>query len=435
MADARSHHSRITAYPQPGREINIRQLTWPALLSAAVIGFAGRVSSVVDSRDFAAPPGVSIELPALYIATSPLSRLLDTLTLLSNPQSVALFVTVAAIVTASLAARRNRSTRPQWLRIVAGLISVILSIAALEAIVVFAPRPMARLVVSDPDVVVVDFHTHTRASGDANQRFTAEDRRRWHRDGGFNIGYLSDHVRFAGAAEAERTNPVRAGDGVSELSAVEGRYHKIMSTIMLGLTAADTALLDRKGQLLPGVPASGRTPVTIIALPNRNLDSVTAESLDSLPHFAGLELVDAAPRGLSQLDREELKIRRLAAALRLMLVSSSNNHGYGRAVAAWNLIRIPGWRALPPDSVGRLIEQPFRERSLNAVTIVKRLRPRNHGVAIVWTLPVALWQMIGSLAAAERIAWLVWIWGLWGAMRILRSGTVPPRIKPPPSHN
>jgi len=293
-----------------------------------------------------------------------------------------------------------------------GIGFVTLAVAILEASVILIPRPMANLRVTDPETLRIDFHSHTNASKDANQRFTPEDNREWHKAGGFDVAYISDHVRFAGATAAMQMNPARAGDSLTVLSAVEGRYHKILSTVMLRLVQADTAVLDGKGHLHDGTPSIGTTPVTIVAIPNGNIDSVTAESLDSLPHFAGMELVDAAPRGLGQLDREEEKIRRIASDRHLMLVSSSNNHGWGRTVAAWNLMMIPGWRTVTPDSLAVLIEKPFRERQTNAVTIVKRLRPRNHGMSLPFTLPVLLYQMIGSLTLGERSVWLLWIWAI-----------------------
>lgn len=343
---------------------------------------------------------------------SPVSRVLDALSLLSIPQTIWLFVGVALVVVAILIGTRHRGRRRVWLRITVGIGLVIVAVAILEASVILIPRPMANLRVADPETLRIDFHSHTSVSKDANQRFTPDDNREWHKSGGFDVAYISDHVGFAGAAEAMKKNPVRAGDSLAVLSAVEGRYHKILSTVMLRLVQADTAVLDGKGHLHEGTPSIGTTPVTIVAIPNGNIDSVTAESLDSLPHFAGMELVDAAPRGLGQLDREEDKIRRIASDRHLMLVSSSNNHGWGRTVAAWNLMTIPGWRSLPPDSLAVLIEQPFRARQTNAVTIVKRLRPRNHGISLPFTLPVLLYQTVGSLTLAERVVWLLWIWAI-----------------------
>jgi hypothetical protein len=68
------------------------------LLTAGAIGLIGRVPAVQDSATHLRPPGVSLELPVAYIVSSPLSRTLDALTLLSNPQSIAALVPVALIV-------------------------------------------------------------------------------------------------------------------------------------------------------------------------------------------------------------------------------------------------------------------------------------------------------------------------------------------------
>ncbi len=398
-----------------------RRLVWPALLTIAVLITWGARSSLVAADDGRVQPGITLGLPLSYLFTSPISRLLDLLTLLSVPQTTAFFTVPAVFILIVSFAKQSMPRRPGWLRLLITPGSILLGVLLIEAAVALAPRPMARIAVEDPNVVVVDFHSHTKASRDANQRFTGEDRREWHRDGGFNIGYITDHVRFGEAAEAARRNPVRAGLGVSELVAVEGRYHRIISTIMLGLTRADSSLLDSRGRLLPGSTVSGRQPVTIVTLPNRNLDSVTVESLDSIPRFAAIELVDAAPRGLGQLDRDEDKVRQISDSLHLVLVAASNNHGYGRTVAAWNLLTLYGWRDMAPDSVGQLIEGSLRQRNMRSVMIVKRLRPRTHGITTVLTLPVGIFQILGSLTPAERFVWLVWIWGIAGLMRLRKK--------------
>ncbi|MEP6507758.1 MAG: hypothetical protein ABJC63_05985 [Gemmatimonadales bacterium] len=402
----------------------LRRVTLPLVFSVLVLALIGRTSSIVDSRDNWPLPGTSLGLPVSYVAMSPISRLLDALSLLSIPQTIWLFVGVTLVVIGTTIATRGRSTRRLAVRVAVGIGLVIGAVAILESSVIFIPRPMANLRVEDSETLRIDFHSHTNASKDANQRFTPEDNREWHRAGGFDVAYISDHVRFAGAADAMKKNPAKAGDSLTVLSAVEGRYHKILSTVMLRLVQADTAVLDGKGHLHEGTTSIGTTPVTIVAIPNGNIDSVTAESLDSLPHFVGMELVDAAPRGLGQLDREENKIRRIASDRHLMLVSSSNNHGWGRTVAAWNLMTIPGWRSLRPDSLAVLIEQPFRTQQTNAVTIVKRLRPRNHGLSLPFTLPVMLYQTIGSLTFVERGVWLLWIWAIALAQPLLKRTKV-----------
>jgi len=402
-----------TTIPERDSNIRVKRVVLPLLLSIALAVVTG-VESVTDSHGRPAPHSATPELSASYIALSPVSRTFDSLSLLSTGQSIALFVSVALLVAAVISFSRSANRRPRWKRLAIALSVMIVGIAVTEAGVVFLPRPMASLIVPDADVVVIDFHSHTGASHDVRKSFTADRNREWHRSGGFDIAYVSDHVTFDGVVSAQAGNPALAGNGTSLLSAVEGRYHRIMSTIMLGLTQPDTALLNRRGNLLPGILASGRSPVTIIALPNRNLDSLNASVRDSLTGLSAIELIDAAPRGLSQLDREEEKIRDIAAKLRLLLVSASNNHGWGRAVAGWNLMRIPGWRTLPPDSVGRIIEQQLLEGRSDAVEIVMRKRPRLHGLALAGILPVFSYQVIGTLTLPERLTWLAWIWGITG---------------------
>lgn len=363
----------------------------------------------MNSFDSPVPNGVRLELPRAYVATSPVSRTLDVLSLLSIPQSVWLLCVFAFLVLAGVAwTRRAEPASSVAVRILRTLLFIFLSIAFTEAAVILLPRPMARLSVSDPDVVRVDFHSHTKASHDAFQLFTSERNREWHQSGGFDIAFITDHVKWGGATEARPRNPLRAGERVSLLTAVEGHYHKV-STIMLALTREDTTVLTGWGELEQGTTSIGRQPVTIAALPGR-IDSVATTVAVPFPEFTGLELVDAAPRGLGQLDRQEDSIRAIARRNRLVLVASSNNHGWGRTVVAWNLIRIPGWKLLPPDSVGRLIEAPFRAHDAAAVTMIKRLRPRTYGMSLPLTLPIAAYQTISSLTMQERGVWLVWIW-------------------------
>lgn len=373
-----------------------KQFIWAGALSLLVAALTGRASSLVDSHGNAIPATIAqLELPVSYVILSPVSRWLDTITLLSVPQTVWLFAALAVIVLA-LKARSVKRT-------LLYLLGTVVSVAVVLAAAIALPRPAARLEAKDANVVRVDFHSHTNASKDANQRFTAEDNRRWHIAGGFDVAYITDHVRFTGASEAMRKNPARSGDSLVILSGVEGRYHKIFSTILLGLSAKDSAAIDSKGHLLP----NQIDPVSIVAIPNRNLDSIFP---DSLPHFSALELVDAAPRGLGQLDKEESRLRSVATQHNLLLVSASNNHGWGNTVAAWNLMTIPGWRDRTPDSLGMLIESALRQRNPDAVVIVKRLRPTVHGAMLPLTLPVAAYQVIASLTLAERGVWLVWIW-------------------------
>jgi hypothetical protein len=341
--------------------------------------------------------------PVLYQIFSPFSRTLDGLTLLSVPQTIAVWVTIA------LMWFLIRMPKKGWKSWTVRLVSLLAVVAIVEAAVAYLPRPMLALASADPDDVIVDFHSHTGYSHDVRKSFTLTDALRWHEAGGFDITWITDHVKFSAKPEITMSNPQRAGDGTSLLLGVEGRYHKIMSTIMLGLDQRDSILLNKRGNLLPGTPVSGVGPVTIVATPNRNLDSVTTQSLDSLEHFVALELLDAAPRGLGQFDKEEPRLRELAALRDFTLVAASNNHGFGRAVAAWNIVHVRGWKNMSPYAVGDSILGILRNHRSRDVTIVARTRPHTYGLSLPLTLPVLFYSITAGIGWREAISWIIWI--------------------------
>ena len=387
-----------------------RGLILPVLLSSAVIvGGVFSRSSLRDAVTGSSPAEGKLTLPPLYVMLSPLSRVLDTLGLLSTGQHVALGTTIIglAILVATV---RNR--RPPRRRIARALISGAIALAALAilyACVAALPRPMAALAVSDRNVIRVDFHSHTNASGDARSGFSPEANRAWHVRGGFDAAYISDHRSFDGAEAGLSRNPKRAGDGVVLISAFEGRYLGTFE-IFLSFTRADSAtLMDGHRRLLEGRLLSGRQPATVVALPSP-LPDVQRVARDGPPYIAAIEISDGSPRGFAQSDHDHAQIIRRADTLGIALVSGSNNHGWGRVIPAWTLVKIPGWRTLSPDSLGAAIEHALRATP-RAVSVVERRRPTlSSPVAMALTFPAAAAQVFATLTTPERLVWLAWIW-------------------------
>lgn len=335
-------------------------------------------------------------LPPSYVLLSPLSRTLDAIGLLSVGEHTAVGITAIALGLIFF------GLRP---RAVLPLVIVAIFYVCAAALL----RPMAKLVVADPNIIVVDFHSHTNFSGDARKGFTPEENREWHRSAGFNVAYVSDHRTFAGADAALRENPSRAGDSTVLLSAYEGRYLGTFE-IFLGLTTADSAtLLTPRRWLGEGNLKSGRVPVSVVAMPGP-LGDVQAPGRDNPPHFVAIELSDGGPRGFSQIDRDWSKIITRAETLGISLVSGSNNHGWGRVSPAWTLLQIPNWQVLTPDSLGAAIESTLR--TPGAVEVVGRRRPALASpLAMSMTAPVVIGQMLAMLTIPERLVWLLWIWG------------------------
>lgn len=386
-----------------------RWLILPGIATAAVIaGALVPLSSLRDPLTGEVPAGSWLVLPPGYVAFSPFSRLFDTIGLLSPGQHVAVAVTTILVALVAAYWRTSGSTRRR-LRIAK---TVAVSFGALliaYACATALPRPMAALAVSDASVARVDFHSHTKFSHDARSGFTPEANRAWHRAGGFDVAYISDHNSFTGAQVASRGNPSRAGDQTVLLSAFEGRY-LLTFEIFLSLTEADSvALMDWRRWLRDGTLHSGRAQSSVVALPSP-LRDVQASGRDGPPHIAAIEIVDGSPRGFAQQDKEGSAIIRRADSLGLALVVGSNNHGWGRVAPGWTLVSLPGWRSLSPDSLAAAIELTIRSSPRTAVSVVERRRPTSTGAGLVFTAPVAIVQVMRALIFPERLAWIAWIW-------------------------
>jgi len=105
-----------------------------------------------------------------YIALAPISAILDTLTLLTIPQHIAVVLWVIGVY---LVWRLwASSTRPDLRREIIGASILLGAILVTYAAAAVLPRPMASLTVSDETVLAADFHSHTEASHDGRKGWT-----------------------------------------------------------------------------------------------------------------------------------------------------------------------------------------------------------------------------------------------------------------------
>jgi hypothetical protein len=232
--------------------------------------------------------------------------------------------------------------------------------------------------------------------------------REWERQVGVDAAYLSDHRAWAGVREARAGNPGRAGDDVVLLPALEG-YLRDMHVVFLGLTPEDSALVVRQHVRAERL-RSGRPVVAVATLPGTVLETVDAAARDRPPHVRAIEIVDGAPKGLWQGDRQGGAVRARADSLGLALVTGSNNHGWGRTMLGWTLVRVPGWRAVSPDTLAARIEDAVRAGRLGELRAVARRRPIGRSwLAVAAVAPTLGWQTLTALQPAERVVWLVWV--------------------------
>ncbi|HKV49625.1 MAG TPA: hypothetical protein VJO52_00350 [Gemmatimonadaceae bacterium] len=369
------------------------------------------VSPLIDLDTSAPAPAAHLTLGAGFVALAPICDVMDSLTLLSVNQTIALLVSLVAlyVVWREIRWRRVGTTLFSEVRLA---VVALASLLAFYAICIVAPRPMARLTLDEPDEVAVDVHSHTRFSHDGRSSFTPEANRAWHRDAGFDVAFITDHSRFEGAREAAQRNPARAGDGVSVLSGVE---FVAKHNHLLALQAGDsvTARLGLDSTVASGgaLESAARYPALVQTIPD-NLDRLVPPDPTGRHGVIAVELSDGSPRGLEQSQRDRSRILRLADSLNLALVAGSDNHGWGRTAVAWSVLRIPGWRLLSPDSLGNAIVDRIRSARRRSVEVVARRTPDAAGsrALMVATLPAVAWNILRTMSPLERITWITWAW-------------------------
>ena len=374
----------------PGETLRRWHGAAPAIASALlIVGAALPEPSVRDAVTGAAAEGVHVALPATYLLLAPFCAVADWMAELPLHRHYELMVCLLAAVALWPTPRRRGSLRDLACRVVRGIVAVPLVYAA----AVLIPRPIPRLVARDPDVIVVDFHSHTSASHDGRAGFDAEANRAWHAAAGFDVAYVTDHGTLTAARAAAARNPRRAGDGVVLLpgieQAVRGQHINLLGD---PARVSDTSAAPR---------------VALLTLPAR-LDAAAADA-----SLSAVELSDASPRGLQQGDRERAAILALAARRNLAAVTGSNDHGWAINAVAWTLVRVPSWRDMTPETLDRAIRVALTTRRFDATRVVERRRLASSSGApasIAGALAADWWALCRALSWPERLAWLAWLW-------------------------
>jgi hypothetical protein len=145
----------------------LRAPSAPIVVTVLVVVSGVVPSSGLRSLSGPMPSGAQLVAPTTYAALSPLCRALDALSLLSTAQHAALVATVLGLAVLSGVRAARGTLRPRWSAARNGVSRAGLSLGGLAALYLAAallPRPALPLAVADPDVVRVDFHSHTSAS-------------------------------------------------------------------------------------------------------------------------------------------------------------------------------------------------------------------------------------------------------------------------------
>lgn len=396
----------------------IRRLSryrWPLLITFCVsVTAAFSLSPLVDIARPDAAVGATLRTPVLYDILAPASTILDAFTMLTPSQYWAVFALCgilfigSGIVSDARSGRGFRALRTLRMsaRFAGGTTAVI-------GIMLVVPRPMASLHMSDPNLVVVDFHSHTSASHDGRPGFDAEKNRAWHREAGFNAVYITDHRTFAGAIEGLEMNPATAGGGTVILPGVELRDAG-EHPLLIGVDPRRTRITspDWKGAAVE-TDGGSVPPILILSLPG-NIDNVPIGEFTGTVRLAGIEIHDGSPRGIAQTERDRARIIGFGGERRLTLVSGSDNHGWAEAAPAWSVLRIPGWRGMTPPALDIAIRRTVIAGDPGATQVIARrtaATATRKWQASLGGIAVAT-LMLRTMSLRDRFSWIAWSWGL-----------------------
>ena len=416
--------------------MNVPRSAWRpsrGLLLVTVLVAVSALTTVPALQDAATHqpfPPATLHHPPGYLLGAPLFGLFDSVSLFTLRQHYALVLTLVLLylahrlVAAWTSRSRSRTAapsrpRPSLRRRAAR--EALFAVAALATLLGFYaaaalfPRPMIAIRLADPDLLAVDFHSHTNHSHDGWSRFTAARNRAWHEAGGFGAAYITDHYTWAGVDDARPANPARAGDRTVLLSGMEVRLRDRHTNILGDRSRYAFALDSTWHHLDPdSITAArdrGAAPPTMLYTIPGALDRIVPLAPGSPAGVVGVELSDGAPRGLEQVKSDRGEILALADSMDLAVVAGANLHGWGRTVPAWSVMRAPGWQGMSPSRLGEAIEATLHSERRRAVTVVERRMPHHDGSAVklAATVPWLLWEHFRMLSAAERVSWLAWV--------------------------
>lgn len=396
-----------------------------AVTLAVLLSGGLAVQPIRDAATLSDVSEVHLVRPLGYVAMAPFSNMLDMLTLLSTRQHIALFVGVIALFTLARLIRSRRAGA-NWRRhlLATGVLLGTVVIAYVAAVLL--PRPMAYLASRDSNILRVDFHSHTSASRDARRGFGVEQNRAWHRDGGYDAVYVTDHATAAAAEKGLADNPPAGLDNPVILQGIEatwtGEHVAILNAqrVYKGLLTENLRDVDEQGLLMASV-VTGREPVVVWNHP-RDIARLTPASGPRSAGVRAIEIVNGSPPGMDKVRPRRAQLLALAERHNLALTGGSDNHGWGRTAPTWTLLRPVNWRGSDGDALALRIERVLREGGIRGTKVIERVGadPGASIPALALTVGSAPLKMLTTLSTDERVMWVIWTWSIAAAAWWLR---------------
>ena len=382
-----------------------------ALSTCVVIAQLLHVSPLVDVVAGSAPDTARISYPLSHTVFAPLTLLADWLNGGSRRDLVGFAAwAVVGYVLVRLAVRHTPPAR-RAAREALYAAGLLLACAAFAAWGTWFDRPIPRVAATSADDIVLDVHSHTSLSHDGRPRFTAARNAWWHARAGFDAAFITDHNRL-GAAKIWRTEEPgrrpRLLDG-EELS-LKGLHLLVLGNAREISNRPYDASWDSTGALIRQLRADS---LYLVASLPEYWEHHWGPDMGALAAWGveGFEIWTTSPRAM---DFPPAVRRAVVARCRLehcAVFGATDMHGLGNAATVWNLVRVPGWRALSDSALARAVIARFRAGGVaaNQVLALRRWLPQTR-LGSAFSAPINLALLLRTASRPHALALLAWIW-------------------------
>lgn len=390
-----------------------------------------------DARDYTRVAGMRLEQHPWEALLEPLAA--PFLVLAGAPDfriacfAVLIWVFLGAAARGMFAEFRAQRGKKPFAIVLKGIQRALVTSSTLALIIflfVVARIPGWRLVVDDPNLIVADFHSHTTKSPDG--LVSLQTSLEWHASCGYNVVALTDHDQlFAHEIQVKADSPLDRLPGF--ISGVE--VHTGRRAIVLGICNCK----DPPFQLKMGLDEwpdrtawfSGKIhedcggAVIVVTLKRLRAGDIARLADDGVD---GFEIVNSGHPDLPPDLRQE--VLDTCRSRGLVLVASTDWHGWTGVAKTWTVIRAPGASALSPSQRANLAIRELREHnSADVIPVVAGYIGEPSLVRAIFSPIAETIRYALELSTSRVISWWVWVWAvfvLWAVLQRLgiRPGSI-----------
>lgn len=288
-----------------------------------------------------------------------------------------------------------------------GLFKVLISFVLVCFFITLVPLPKYSLQPENPKEILIDLHSHTTCSHEGIA--SPEENIRWHLAHGFDAWAITDHPRtLEGARRAKEIAKEKYPQAViitgQEIKCYTGKQGE--NFLLLGI---DEVIDERKyGREIAKIANLIHEKYKgAVIVPHwwrkkfHNLKNLAEAGVD------GFEIYTARALGPERSIREAIKD--VCQGNNLIMLGSSNWHGWGSASHIWTSTHIADWPKLNKDEREEAILKALRDRKADQFRVIlyNRVEPQNR-MRYLFEPFIGSFYYFSSLNGSQFLSWIIW---------------------------